>query len=73
MLSACEQGGGGRAVEDEASGNDRRRCVGDEDGLHEGGRREVDECSGDYLEEALRAMGPKVILKSAKCLENLEK
>ena len=45
MLSACEQGGGGRAVEDEASGNDRRRCVGDEDGLHEGGRREVDECS----------------------------
>jgi hypothetical protein len=33
----------------------------------------VDECSGDYLEEVLWAMGPKVILKSTKCLERLEK
>ena len=47
--------------------------MGDEDGLNEGGRHEGDEGSGDYLEEVLRAMGLKVILKSAKCLENLER
>lgn len=38
MLSAYEQGGGGRVVDDETSGIDRRQCVGDADGLNEGGR-----------------------------------
>ena len=28
---------------------------------------------GDYLEEMLRSIGPEVILKSVKCLENLER
>lgn len=31
------------------------------------------ESSGDYLEEVLQAMGPKVILKNTKYLENLER
>lgn len=53
-----EEGSGGH--NDEAGGNDGGGRVGDED-------------DGDYLEEMLRAIGPEILLKSPKGLENLER
>ena len=62
-------GGGGWLAEDEAGGSDGRGHLGDEaSDNNDGGGREGDEADGDYLEEMLQSIGPKVILKRAKGL-----
>jgi hypothetical protein len=60
-------------------GNEQCGNAGDWDGNNEGGAnndggaRVEDEDDGDCLEEMLRAIGPEILLKSAKGLENLER
>ena len=46
--------------------------MGDEASGNDGGVREGDQVDRDYLEEMFRGIGPEVILKCVKGLENLE-
>ena len=58
-----EQGGDGHGWD----GNDEGGANND------GGGRVRDEVDDDYLGEMLQAIGPEILLKSAKGLENLER